>query len=59
MEVPRFDGTDPLGWIFKISQLFNFHNTVDEQRIQIASCYLGGPALSWYQWVLYNNQLNI
>ena len=22
LDVPRFDGTDPLGWIFKITQFF-------------------------------------
>lgn len=36
MEVPRFDGTDALSWIFKKFQFFNFHNTVKEQRIPIA-----------------------
>lgn len=29
----------------------------EEQRIPIASFYLDGPALSWYQWMFYNNQL--
>ncbi|BAU01303.1 hypothetical protein VIGAN_11051200, partial [Vigna angularis var. angularis] len=24
LEVPRFDGTDPIGWIFKISQFFDY-----------------------------------
>lgn len=30
MEVTHFDGTDPMGWIFKINNFFNFHNTPDE-----------------------------
>lgn len=34
------------------------HNTAEEQRLQIASFYLDGQVLSWYQWMFYNNQLN-
>lgn len=46
MEIPRFDGTDPLGWIFKITHFFNFHKTPEEQRISISSSYIDGPALN-------------
>lgn len=56
MEVPRSDSTDPL--IFKISQIFNFHNFAEEQRIQIVSFHLDGPVLKWYQLMFCNNQLN-
>lgn len=46
-------------WLdLQISQFFNFHNTVEEQRIPGTSFYLGGPALSWHQWMFYNNQLS-
>lgn len=57
MNIPHFDGTDALGWIFKINHFFNFHNTQDEQRISIVSFYLDGQALNWYQWMYNNNQL--
>lgn len=49
MEIPRLNGSDPLGWIFKINHFFNFHNIEEEQHISIASFYLDGPALNWYQ----------
>ena len=52
--MPRFDGTDPLGWIFKITQFFDFQSTPDEDRITMASFYMDGPALSWYQWMYRN-----
>lgn len=45
MEFPRFDGNDALGWIFKITQFFNFHCTPEEQRLSIVSFYMDGPAL--------------
>ncbi|CAJ2630725.1 unnamed protein product [Trifolium pratense] len=57
LDVPRFDGTDAHGWIFKICQFFTYHETPKEERITIASFYLDGPALSWYQWMYRNSQL--
>ena len=29
LDVPRFDGSDPSGWIFKIQQFFAYHSTPD------------------------------
>jgi hypothetical protein len=55
LEVPRFDGTDPIGWIFKISPFFDFHRTPDEERLTVASFYMDGPALSWYQYMFKND----
>jgi len=54
LDIPRFDGRDPLGWIFKIQQLFDYQHTPEEERITVASFYLDGAALSWYQW-MHNN----
>jgi len=57
LDIPRFDGSDPLGWIFKINQFFEFHNTPEDQRIRMASFYMEGEALTWYQWMHSNGQL--
>jgi hypothetical protein len=57
LEIPRFDGTDPLGWIFKINQFFDYHLTPDDQRLRIASFYMEGEALTWFQWLHQNGQL--
>jgi len=54
LDIPCFDGHDPLGWIFKINQLFQYQNTPEEERITVASLYLDGAALSWYQWMFSN-----
>jgi len=27
LDVPRFDGTNPSGWMFKINQFFTYHST--------------------------------
>jgi hypothetical protein len=57
LDIPRFDGTDPLSWIFKISQFFDFHQTPDDQRLRLASFYMEGEALTWFQWMHSNGQL--
>ena len=51
LDVPRFNGNDPLEWIPKIVQYFDFHNVPDEQRIRLASFYFEVKAYSWYQWM--------
>ncbi|KAL2326635.1 hypothetical protein Fmac_025693 [Flemingia macrophylla] len=58
LDVPRFDGSDPHGWIFKISQFFDYHSTPEEERITVASFYLDGPALAWFQWMYRNGQIH-
>ncbi|WVZ16528.1 hypothetical protein V8G54_009510 [Vigna mungo] len=57
LDVPRFDGTDPVRWIFKISQFFEYHNTPEEERITVASFYLDGASLAWFQWMYRNGQI--
>ncbi|KAL5133903.1 hypothetical protein HKD37_03G007160 [Glycine soja] len=32
LDVPRFNGHDPLRWIFKISQFFDYQGTSEEDR---------------------------
>ena len=56
LEVPRFDGTEPLGWIFKINQYFEYHGTPKRERLTIASFYMEGRALAWFQWMSSNAQ---
>nr|KYP31012.1 hypothetical protein KK1_049270 [Cajanus cajan] len=57
LDVPRFDGHDSLGWIFKINQFFDYQGTPDAERITVASFYMDGPALSWYQWMFRNGYI--
>ncbi|WVZ13617.1 hypothetical protein V8G54_011183 [Vigna mungo] len=57
LDVPQFDGTDPMGWIFKISQFFEYHRTPEVDRLRIVSFYMDGPTLSWFQWLHQNNMI--
>lgn len=58
LDVPRFEGLDPTGWTFKITQFFEYHSTADQERLMIASFYMEGPALAWFQWMHRNAQLS-
>lgn len=55
LDVARFDGHDPIGWIFKISQFFDYQGIPENERLTIASFYMDGPTLSWYQWMHRND----
>lgn len=57
LDIPRFDGKDPLSWIFKINQFFEFHRTPEDQRLRLASFYMEGEALTWFEWMHANGQL--
>ena len=58
LEVPRFDDTDPMVWIFKITQFFDYHSTPDSERLTIASFYMDDPTFAWFQWTSRNAQLS-
>jgi len=57
LDIPRFDGTDPFGWVFKINQYFQYHATPEHDRLTIVSFYMDGRALAWFQWMATNGQL--
>jgi len=48
LDIPRFDGTKTLDWIFKINQYFEYHNTLKKDHLTIASFYMEGRALTWF-----------
>ena len=48
LNVPKFNGTDPSGWVFKTTQFFAYHSTLKPKRLTIASFAMEGPALTWF-----------
>lgn len=56
LDAPRFDGTETLGWIFKINKFFEYHATPEHDRLTITSFYMEGRALAWFQWMTNNGQ---
>lgn len=37
LNFPRFDGSDPLQWLFRAEQFFTYYDTPDAQRLTIAA----------------------
>lgn len=57
LEVPHYDGFDPVVWLFKINQFFDYHVTLEHDCLMIPSFYMDGQALAWYQWMTCNGQI--
>lgn len=57
LDIQCFDGQDPLGWIFKITQFFDYQAMPDNECLMVALFYMKGPTLCWYQGMLQNNLL--
>ncbi|KAG5630174.1 hypothetical protein H5410_001891 [Solanum commersonii] len=53
----QFRGKNPEAWIVQAEHYFDFHKIVEDQKLNVASFYLDGEALKWYQWRFRNNQL--
>ena len=47
----KFDGKDPITWIFQMEQLFDLHQVPNLQKVTIASLYLELDQIVWYQWI--------
>ena len=58
MEIPKFNRTDPHGWVFRVEEFFDFHGTPEPLRLRIVSFHMEGPAAGWYQWMKANNLLS-
>nr|GEZ09685.1 putative reverse transcriptase domain-containing protein [Tanacetum cinerariifolium] len=56
LNLPAFDGTNPLDWLFQADQYFSFYNNTPPQRLAMVAFYLSGDALCWHKY-LYNNNL--
>ncbi|KAJ1377426.1 Retrotransposon gag domain [Sesbania bispinosa] len=48
-DLPRFDGSDALGWIFSVDQYFKFNRISEDEQIGIAGVHMPGPAIPWFQ----------
>lgn len=51
LELPLFDGEDPVGWTFKMERFFNVNGVPKTKRVDAAVVGLEGKALNWFQWL--------
>ena len=51
LEFPRFSEDDPIEWFNCVNQFFEFQNTLEAQKVSLASYHLEGEANQWWQWI--------
>lgn len=51
MEFPKFEGGDPRGWILQAEKYFRYYQTSKELKVEVASMYLEGDALDFFEWI--------
>ena len=47
----NFNEEDPIGWLYRAEQYFEFQNIRAAQRIQLVAFNLEGIALQWFHWL--------
>ncbi|GJY36047.1 ty3-gypsy retrotransposon protein, partial [Tanacetum coccineum] len=57
LDFSRFDGSDPLNWLFRAEQFFTYYETPDVQRLTIASVHFEGSVIPWFQMLQKANQI--
>ena len=55
LEFPRFNRTDPLGWLYRTEQFFLNQQTPTSQRLLMTSYHVEGKTLQWFRWMDINN----
>ncbi|RVW32935.1 hypothetical protein CK203_112638 [Vitis vinifera] len=51
LEFPKYSGADPTEWCNRVAQFFEFQDTVDNQKVSLASFHLEREANQWWQWL--------
>lgn len=54
--MPKFDGTNVEGWIYKVC---HYHSVTNEERIVPATMNMEGEALDYLVWMDGENNLNL
>ena len=54
LDVPKFSGADPDGWIFSINEYFTLLSTPVDQRLRVVGFNLEGDAAEWFRWMTRN-----
>lgn len=48
LDFTKFNGTDPIDWIQKAQQFFNYGTVHDNQKVPIIAFHMQGKTLTWY-----------
>lgn len=51
LEFLRFDGEEPIKWLYRANQFFTFNQTSPQHKLFMASFHMEGKALMWFREV--------
>lgn len=51
MELSKFEGGDPQGWILKAKKYFHNHQTPGDLKVDVAAMYLEGDTFNLFAWI--------
>ncbi|KAF7821313.1 Retrotransposable element Tf2 [Senna tora] len=57
LELPIFDGEDPIGWLFRVERYFPVNAVPGEEKLDAVAVCMEGKALNWIQWMEVRNPL--
>lgn len=49
LKFPKYQGGDPLNWVYQAERFFRYDGTEEDQKVLIASFHLEETALRWFQ----------
>ncbi|BAT75712.1 hypothetical protein VIGAN_01362400 [Vigna angularis var. angularis] len=49
VELPRFEGLDPLGWISQVEKFFDTQNITEKERLRLAYNCMEGGTIYWFR----------
>ncbi|KAF3789047.1 hypothetical protein EJ110_NYTH19744 [Nymphaea thermarum] len=58
IDFPRFNGKDPLDWIFQVEEYFTCQFVQEEEWLQTSVLHFDGEARRWYRWLKHNEPVN-
>lgn len=50
VELPMFEGLDPMDWISKAEKFFDIQNVTEKERIKLAYIFMEGGASYWFRF---------
>ncbi|CAM8900174.1 unnamed protein product [Rhodiola kirilowii] len=57
IDVPTFSGEAVEGWLFQMERYFAHNRVPEDQKMTLATFYLSGEALRWFQWLHTTHQV--
>ena len=51
LEFPKYTGDYPMEWLTRVEQFFEYQETMETQKVLLASFHLEGEANQWWQWL--------